>query len=116
MKEEFKMYDLVFHGGNLFIYCGTKTNNIGNSIYSVTFIESLDIEACYIDKERLPKGYVSKGTNTYFGWNGFTPDGPKVDLSKLKKHDPESIYKMLTSSDKDSFNLALEILKIEGII
>lgn len=109
MKEQLKMYDLVYHCGDLFIYCGDNDNGL-------TFIESINRTTCNIHPQRLPIGYVSKATNTYFGYPGLIPDGPKLSLHKLKKHNPESIYAMLTSSDKDSFNLALEILKIEGVI
>lgn len=110
MIEELKMYDLVFHCGDLFIYCGVGPTNC-------SFVERIDYRTgCVIEKWRLPKEYVSKGTNTYFGWEGFTPDGPKLDLSKLKNHNTEAVYAMLTSSDKDSFELAMEILRKEKVI
>lgn len=59
--------------------------------------------------------YKSVGMNKWLSFG----DHEKVDiidLNKLKSHNSESIKNMLYSKDAASINLALEILKNEGII
>lgn len=76
-------------------------------------------ETSYEGKDCLGYSYkpFNKDSTGYIiDINNYERTISSIDLSKLKNANPETIYKMLEHTDDDSFWLAQQILKNEGLL
>lgn len=92
------------------------TNHPGSDNYKMivaVVITNLD----YKEALNYPNIFYKRFNDKSKGWLDTTSKSTSlIDLKQLKSHNPDAIYQMLKHEDDDSFWLAQEILKQEGLL